>query len=570
MQRYLFAFVVAAAALGWLLSQVDGGSLAELMALLKTLFLSVLKMVVAPLVFFSLLAGILRLRAAADLTRLSAVTLTYYFCTTAIAIAVGLLVVFWIHPWTAVPPPADLAATTVGFHCRRRRLRQCPVARRSARRLVRRLFINPFAALAELNILGIVAGGVVLGLALLVALPKESRVPAAIDDITAAIYRVAGWAVTLVPFGVLAIVYQMSTTSGTELLQGLAAFAAVVVGATLCHGLVVLPLIAWLAGGRNPLQFARDAGRAVIVALSTSSSAATLPVTFQSAQALGVDRTTASFVLPLGATINMDGTALFEGIAACVSGVPVWHPARPTRHRYGVSRGDDVVHRCAWHSLRLNGGDADGAAGGGHSARRHRRAAAGGTALGRGAHSRERGGRLGGFAGGVALCRHSRRSRRVGAGLEDAPSMNVAIIGSGYVGLVTGACFAEMGNDVLCVDVDAAKVARLQAGEVSVFEPGLEQLVRMNQRAGRLTFATDAQCGVAHGEVVFIAVGTPADEDGAAYLGHVHAAAAPSASTWRNPPSSSSNRPCRWVLPIASRRPSPRRSLDARPTSVSP
>ena len=316
MQRYLFALVVAAAALGWLLSQVDGGALAELMALLKTLFLSVLKMVVAPLVFFSLLAGILRLRAAADLTRLSAVTLAYYFCTTAIAIAVGLLVVFWIHPWTAVPPPADLAATTAAFTAGDVAFANAQSLADLLASLVQRLFVNPFAALAELNILGIVAGGVVLGLALLAALPKESRVPAAIDDITAAIYRVAGWAVTLVPFGVLAIVYQMSTTSGAELLQGLAAFAAVVVGATLCHGLVVLPLIAWLAGGRNPLQFARDAGRAVVVALSTSSSAATLPVTFQSAQALGVDRTTASFVLPLGATINMDGTALFEGVAA--------------------------------------------------------------------------------------------------------------------------------------------------------------------------------------------------------------------------------------------------------------
>ena len=104
--------------------------------------------------------------------------------------------------------------------------------------------------------------------------------------------------------------------------------------------------------------------------------------------------------------------------------------------------------------------------------------------------------------------------------------MNVAIFGTGYVGLVTGACFAEMGNDVVCVDVDAAKVARLQAGDVTIFEPGLAPLVRTNQAAGRLTFTTDAKRGVDHGEVAFIAVGTPSEEDGAAYLGHVHAAAA--------------------------------------------
>ena len=317
MQRYLFAFVVAAAALGWLLAQIDsGGWLVETMALLKTLFLSVLKMVVAPLVFFSLLAGILRLRAAVDLTRLSAVTLIYYFCTTAIAIAFGLIAVFWIHPWTATPPPAELAATTATFTADDVAFANAQSLTELLIALVRRLFVNPFAALADLNILGIVASGVVLGLALLLALPKESSVPAAIDDITAAVYRVAGWAVTLVPLGVVAIVYQMSTTSGVQLLQGLAAFAALVVAATLGHGLVVLPLIAWLAGGRNPFVFARQAARAFVVALSTSSSAATLPVTFQAAQSLRVDRTTASFVLPLGATINMDGTALFEGIAA--------------------------------------------------------------------------------------------------------------------------------------------------------------------------------------------------------------------------------------------------------------
>ena len=317
MQRYLFGFVIGAAALGWLLAQIDGsGSLAETMSLLKTLFLSVLKMVVAPLVFFSLLAGILRLRAAAELTRLSTVTLIYYLCTTAIAVSLGLVAVFWIHPWSAVPPPAELAATTSAFTAEDAAFTQAQSFTGLLAALVGRMFVNPFSALAELNILGIVVGGVVLGLALLLALPKESRVPAAIDEITAAVYRIAGWAVMLVPLGVLAIVYQMSTSSGAQLLQGLGAFVVLVVAVTLGHGLVVLPLIAWLAGGRNPVAFARHAGRAFVVALSTSSSAATLPVTFQAAQSLRVGRTTASFVLPLGATINMDGTALFEGIAA--------------------------------------------------------------------------------------------------------------------------------------------------------------------------------------------------------------------------------------------------------------
>jgi len=103
--------------------------------------------------------------------------------------------------------------------------------------------------------------------------------------------------------------------------------------------------------------------------------------------------------------------------------------------------------------------------------------------------------------------------------------MKVTIFGTGYVGLVTGTCLAEMGNHVLCLDVDAAKVARLERGEIPIFEPGLEPLVTRNHAAGRLQFSTDAAAGIAHGEVVFIAVGTPPDEDGSADLSYVLAVA---------------------------------------------
>ena len=104
--------------------------------------------------------------------------------------------------------------------------------------------------------------------------------------------------------------------------------------------------------------------------------------------------------------------------------------------------------------------------------------------------------------------------------------MNVTIFGTGYVGLVTGTCLAEMGNDVVCVDVDAAKVERLNRGEIPIFEPGLDELVEANRAAGRLRFTTEAAPAIAHGDIVFIAVGTPPDEDGSADLRHVLAVAA--------------------------------------------
>jgi UDPglucose 6-dehydrogenase len=103
--------------------------------------------------------------------------------------------------------------------------------------------------------------------------------------------------------------------------------------------------------------------------------------------------------------------------------------------------------------------------------------------------------------------------------------VNITIFGSGYVGLVTGACLADAGNDVVCVDIDAARIARLNAGEVPIHEPGLDELVARNREKGRLKFTTDAQAGVAHGLFQMIAVGTPPDEDGSADLRHVLAVA---------------------------------------------
>jgi UDPglucose 6-dehydrogenase len=99
--------------------------------------------------------------------------------------------------------------------------------------------------------------------------------------------------------------------------------------------------------------------------------------------------------------------------------------------------------------------------------------------------------------------------------------MKVTIFGSGYVGLITGTCLAEVGNQVVCVDVDARKIERLNRGEIPIHEPGLEDLVQRNSQAGRLTFTTDFAAGVAHGLFQFIAVGTPPDEDGAADLQYV-------------------------------------------------
>ena len=305
----LLLAALAGALAAWLL-----GDVAWLNSLTKTLqssFLAALKMIIAPLIFFSLLSGILKLRDATSFGRLGALTLIYYTITSFIAIAIGLTVVFFIHPWEAQPPLAEMPAVSVEFIDA-----DAADVWQILAGLARSLLVNPFAALAETNILGILMSALLLGLAAAVTLPKDSQLPALIDQITQVVYRVAGWVITLLPLGLFAIAFQLTARTDVATLIALGHFAGVVVGATLLHGLFVLPLICWLFTGRRPWDLLRQISQPLLTAFVTSSSAATLPISLRTAEhKLGVSAPKAAFVLPLGATMNMDGTALFEGIA---------------------------------------------------------------------------------------------------------------------------------------------------------------------------------------------------------------------------------------------------------------
>ncbi len=316
MRFQLLLLVIAAAFIGWLLGQftADQAWLDQIMAAARLVFLGALKLVVGPLIFFSLVSGILQLRQAQQMRRLGTVTLAYYLGTTAIAIAIGLIAVSLFHPWTSTPPLAEVpvaASDLVLIDASQSSISQVLLG------LLQQALTNPFTALAELNILAIVLNALLLGLALLVTAPTNSPLIVALDHLTNGIYRIAGWVVWLVPVGVLGIAYRMSDQLSADLMQQLVTFMGVVFAATAIHGLIVLPLLAWLLTGRKPIAFLRAISAPALVALTTSSSAATLPVSLRTAQdQLGVEPGVASFVLPLGATVNMDGTALFEGIAA--------------------------------------------------------------------------------------------------------------------------------------------------------------------------------------------------------------------------------------------------------------
>lgn len=306
--------VFAGALLGGLLLLLDHPpGLDALMAFLKTLFLSALRMIIAPLIFFSLIAGIVQLGEAYRLRTMGAATAGYYLLTTGIAVLIGLTVVTFIHPWTDQPPlvtPMEVPPGSLIDNSD-----NTPVAVLLG--LTKTIFSNPFEALAELNILGIVTSALLIGVAMVLVLPRDSQWPALMSQAAAVTHRIAQWAVHLMPLGVMAVTYELLGAADWGLLKQLLSFCSVVFAATALHGLVVLPLIAWLAGGVGPIELWRGIARPCLVALTTSSSAAALPVSMETVrEEFRVRESVSSFVLPLGATMNMDGTALFEGIAA--------------------------------------------------------------------------------------------------------------------------------------------------------------------------------------------------------------------------------------------------------------
>lgn len=313
--------VVGAAVLGWLCAQFLPPMewLAQLTELLRTAFFAALKMLIAPLIFFSLISGVMELRNTRSMGRLGAVTLGYYLFTTAIAVTIGLIVVFFIHPWTAFAPLVEDpgAYASVGATSPRLINPGDGSLFSLANSLLQRMLANPFTALGEMNILGILVVALLFGTATALTIQDDSPLPRLISDITQGIYRLASWVLTALPLGLFAVTYQLSAQINLDTVAALVQFAGVVLGATLVHGLIVLPLLAWWVSGIQPWRFLQLIIQPLITALATSSSAATLPLSMTTAEEkLQVQRTRSAFVLPLGATANMDGTALFEGIAA--------------------------------------------------------------------------------------------------------------------------------------------------------------------------------------------------------------------------------------------------------------
>lgn len=292
----------------------------ELVGFLKTTFISLLRMLIAPMIFFSLIGGIISIGSIVKLRQMGRVTLLYYLGTTGIAITMGLILVLCYHPWTSYPASME----AIGTFSEPRLLEPGSDSVLQVITTMSSLaFTNPVSAMVDLNILGIVANAIFIGIAVVLALPQDSPVINGVHHINRVIFRILRWVIAVLPIGVFAILFEFTLhlgqtgEYGEAFLRQLFSFGLLVAGLTLFHGAVVLPLIGWLFSGRNPIQLLGKISRPLLVAFSTSSSAATLPVSMSTAkEELQVPESVSSFVLPLGATMNMDGTALFEAIAA--------------------------------------------------------------------------------------------------------------------------------------------------------------------------------------------------------------------------------------------------------------
>jgi len=275
-----------------------------------TLFVDLLKMVLVPLVFTSIAVGVASLRAHKQMHRVWVVTLGFFVLSMAIAIVLGLSAANIFEPGKGLQL-SMFADATAAFQAKQMSMSQF------VSQFLHAIFVNPVAALAQGNVLAVVVFALILGIALVIGGERYKNLLHLLQELLEISLMIVGWIMRLAPLGIMALLINLAATQDAALIKTLGYFVAVVIGTTLVHGVIALPLILYLVTGVTPLQFWRGAREALITAFATSSSSATLPVTLRCVeQHLHVKRDIAGFVVPLGATVNMDGTALYEAAAA--------------------------------------------------------------------------------------------------------------------------------------------------------------------------------------------------------------------------------------------------------------
>ena len=312
----MLAGLVLACLLGYVIdedSTIFGLEIVSILTFIGGLFINALKMVVVPLILAAIIVGVANMAGQDSFGRIGGKTIGFYLLTGMIAIFTGLLLVNIIAPGSTENAEKLVAqigdASTV----------ISKVEDRSAADLIdivaRAIPANIFVAASEANLLALIFVGVLIGTFM-------ARLKGAVSDtmhrfwegVYEVMIMIILWVMRFAPIGVFALVGKVLVVTGYDVFETLFWFALTVLLALAIHFFIWLPLLLWLVGGLNPYVYYSKVVRAQLTAFSTASSSATLPVTINSARRAGISEKSTSFVLPLGATVNMDGTALYECI----------------------------------------------------------------------------------------------------------------------------------------------------------------------------------------------------------------------------------------------------------------
>ena len=293
-----------------------------------TIFLRLITMIVVPLVLVSLMLGTASLGDIRKLGRIGIKTVVYFTITTMIAISIGLVLANIVKSGTGLNEEVK-AELYKSYESKAQVSIQSMEEKPSLKDiLINVVPTNPVKALIEGNMLQVIFLGLLFGLILtLIKKSKSEMLIKFLDGVNDAIIQVVHIAMKLAPYGVLALIAAVIGQYGVNILVTLLKYSLVVVGGLVIYTFSVNSLSLSLLGRMNPLLFFKAVKEAMIIAFSTSSSNAALPVSLECVEHIGVSREYSSFVIPLGATINMDGTALYQGVAAVfianIYGIPL-------------------------------------------------------------------------------------------------------------------------------------------------------------------------------------------------------------------------------------------------------
>ncbi|MDP3584523.1 MAG: dicarboxylate/amino acid:cation symporter [Thiobacillus sp.] len=308
--RQIVIAMVAGIVLGVALNRVDTAGWVQLFVIdgllhvVGTVFVSALKMMVVPLVFVSLVAGVTALSDLSALGRIGVKALVLYLATTAIAVTLALSLAGIVGPgegFDAGETPASFSGND---------------APPLTQVLIDLVPTNPVAAMAEGNMLQIIVFALLFGIAITMSGTRGTHVLNLFGDLNTVIMHMVEWIMRLAPYGVFALITRTFATQGLDLLLPLAAYFLTLTAALAIQVFGVYPLLLRTLAGLNPLTFLKKMRDPAAFAFSTASSGATIPVTLHTVEKkMGVKNSVASFSVPLGATINMDGTAMMQGVA---------------------------------------------------------------------------------------------------------------------------------------------------------------------------------------------------------------------------------------------------------------